>query len=81
MHARIKHYYLLLPTITGHSPPSESTRKLFSFPARWGGLGLPEPSAPELLLLIISMSSYATLLLIVLSTLLRFLLLNCIENL
>jgi len=35
---------VFIPTITGRSPPSDSLRKLFSLPARWGGLGLPVPS-------------------------------------
>jgi len=36
---------VFIPTITGRSPPSDSMRKLFSLPARLGGLGLPEPSS------------------------------------
>ena len=37
-------FQVFIPTITGHSPPSDSLHKLFSLPARWGGLGLPVPS-------------------------------------
>ena len=36
---------VFIPTITGRSPPSDSICKLFCLPARWGGLGLPEPSS------------------------------------
>jgi len=36
---------VFIPTITGCSTPSESMWKLFSLPAHWGGLDLPEPSA------------------------------------
>jgi len=36
---------VFIPTITGHSPPSDSMRKLFSLPACLGGLSLPEPSS------------------------------------
>jgi len=35
---------VFIPTITGRSPPSDSLCKLFSLPARWGGVGLPVPS-------------------------------------
>jgi len=36
---------VFIPTITGRSPSSDLMRKLFSLPARLGGLGLPEPSS------------------------------------
>ena len=35
---------VFIPSINGHSPPSDSMRKLFSLPACQGGLGLPDPS-------------------------------------
>ena len=36
---------VFVPTITGHSPPSDLMHKLFFLASRWGGLGLSEPSA------------------------------------
>ena len=33
-----------LPTLTGHSPPCDLDREIFSLPARWGGLGICDPS-------------------------------------
>ena len=32
------------PTLTGCSPPSDSSRLLFALPARWGGLGIFVPT-------------------------------------
>ena len=34
-----------IPSLTGQSPPGESTRKLLALPARLGGLGLINPAA------------------------------------
>ena len=34
----------LIPVITGHSPPNDTTRDLFSLPARLGGIGLINPT-------------------------------------
>ena len=33
-----------LPTLTGHSPPNNTIRKLMALPARLGGLGIADPS-------------------------------------
>ena len=34
----------VLPSLTGHAPPSPTMRALFSLPARLGGLGIRNPS-------------------------------------
>ena len=36
---------LLIPTLTGQSPPLNSNREIFSLPARLGGLGIRNPSS------------------------------------
>ena len=35
---------VFIPTLTGCSPPSDSSRLLFALPARWGGLGIFVPT-------------------------------------
>lgn len=34
----------LIPTLTGRPPPNKAERKLIALPARYGGLGIVDPS-------------------------------------